>query len=60
LVHRQLLVMPISASAFTACKIGCEGIVSKQRGSPYRSGRVRTWIKVKNPDSLAMARVWEG
>jgi bifunctional non-homologous end joining protein LigD len=23
-----------------ACKLGCEGIVSKRRGSPYRSGRV--------------------
>ena len=42
-----------------ACKLGCEGIVSKQRASPYRSGRVRTWIKVKNPDSPAMTRVWE-
>jgi bifunctional non-homologous end joining protein LigD len=48
------------ASVFRhACKLGCEGIVSKQRASPYRSGRVKTWIKVKNPDSPAMARVWE-
>jgi bifunctional non-homologous end joining protein LigD len=43
-----------------ASKLGCEGIVSKQRASPYRSGRVQTWIKVKNPDSPAMTRVWEG
>jgi bifunctional non-homologous end joining protein LigD len=42
-----------------ACRLGCEGIVSKQRASPYRSGRVRTWIKTKNPDSPAMTRVWE-
>ena len=28
-----------------ACKLGCEGIVSKQRASPYRSGRTKTWIK---------------
>jgi bifunctional non-homologous end joining protein LigD len=42
-----------------ACKLGCEGIVSKRRASPYRSGRVRTWFKVKNPDSPAMMRVWE-
>lgn len=40
-------------------KLGCEGIVSKQRASPYRSGRVRTWIKTKNPDSPAMTRVWK-
>lgn len=43
-----------------ACKFACEGIVSKRRTSPYRSGRVRTWIKTKNPNSPAMARVWEG
>jgi bifunctional non-homologous end joining protein LigD len=42
-----------------ACRLGCEGVVSKQRGSPYRSGRVRTWIKTKNPKSPAMMRVWQ-
>jgi bifunctional non-homologous end joining protein LigD len=42
-----------------ACKLGCEGTVSKQRTSPYRSGRTKTWIKVKNPNSPAMTRVWE-
>ena len=41
-----------------ACRLGCEGIVSKQRGSTYRSGRVQTWIKTKNPDGPAMTRVW--
>jgi bifunctional non-homologous end joining protein LigD len=25
-----------------ACRLGCEGIVSKQRASPYRSGRTKT------------------
>jgi bifunctional non-homologous end joining protein LigD len=24
-----------------ACRLGCEGIVSKRRDAPYRSGRVR-------------------
>lgn len=43
-----------------ACKLGCEGIVSKRKDSSYRSGRVRTWIKTKNPASPAMTRVWEG
>ena len=28
-----------------ACALGCEGIVSKRVGSPYRSGRVSDWIK---------------
>jgi bifunctional non-homologous end joining protein LigD len=39
-----------------ACKMGLEGIVSKRRSAPYRSGPSRDWIKVKNPDSPAMAR----
>jgi hypothetical protein len=30
-----------------ACKLGVEGIVSKRRHSPYRSGRPETWIKLK-------------
>ena len=41
-----------------ACKLGCEGIVSKRRDAPYRSGRVRSWLKIKNPASPAMTRVW--
>ena len=32
-----------------ACKLGCEGIVFKRLGSPYRSGRSPHWVKVKNP-----------
>ena len=30
-----------------ACAMGLEGIVSKQLDTPYRSGRVESWIKVK-------------
>ena len=30
------------------CALGCEGIVSKRLGSPYRSGRTDHWVKVKN------------
>jgi bifunctional non-homologous end joining protein LigD len=29
-----------------ACKLGCEGIVSKRLGSPYRSGRSKQWVKI--------------
>jgi bifunctional non-homologous end joining protein LigD len=36
-----------------ACKMGLEGIVSKRRDMPYRSGRSKGWIKVKNPASAA-------
>ena len=39
-----------------ACRLGLEGIVSKRLTAPYRSGPSRDWIKVKNPDSPAMAR----
>ncbi len=39
-----------------ACKLGCEGIVSKRLGSPYRSGRVQHWLKVKNPAAPAVKR----
>jgi bifunctional non-homologous end joining protein LigD len=39
-----------------ASKLGCEGIVSKRLGSPYRSGRVAHWVKVKNPKAPAVKR----
>jgi bifunctional non-homologous end joining protein LigD len=33
-----------------ACKIGLEGIISKRRNAPYRSGRGGDWIKAKCSD----------
>jgi bifunctional non-homologous end joining protein LigD len=30
-----------------ACRLGLEGIVSKEANSPYRSGRSQDWMKVK-------------
>ena len=39
-----------------ACKLGCEGIVSKGLGSLYRSGRSPHWVKVKNPKAPAVTR----
>jgi bifunctional non-homologous end joining protein LigD len=39
-----------------ACKLGCEGIVSKRLGSPYVSGRTRHWLKFKNPAAPAVKR----
>jgi ATP-dependent DNA ligase len=41
------------------CALGCEGIVSKQLGSPYRSGRADCWVKVKNPTAPAANRLDE-
>ena len=37
-----------------ARKMGLEGVESKRRDLPYRSGRVKSWIKVKNPASRAV------
>jgi bifunctional non-homologous end joining protein LigD len=42
-----------------ACALGLEGIVSKRRDQPYRSGRSPDWVKVKNPDAPAAMRVIE-
>ena len=39
-----------------ACKMGLEGIVSKRKTSPYRSGRSPDWIKSKNPACAAVKR----
>jgi bifunctional non-homologous end joining protein LigD len=39
-----------------ACKMGLEGIVSKRKGSPYRSGRSPDWLKMKNPACAAVKR----
>jgi bifunctional non-homologous end joining protein LigD len=39
-----------------ACKLGCEGIVSKRLGSLYRSGRSPHWLKVKHPKAPAVKR----
>ena len=39
-----------------ACKMGLEGIVSKRKDSPYRSGRSPDWLKMKNPACAAVKR----
>ena len=39
-----------------ACKMGLEGIVSKRKDSPYRSGRSPDWLKMKNPACAAVTR----
>ena len=39
-----------------ACALGCEGIVSKRLDSPYHSGRVNHWRKIKNPAAPAVKR----
>jgi bifunctional non-homologous end joining protein LigD len=39
-----------------ACKLGLEGIVSKRKDSPYRSGRSPDWLKMKNATHPAVKR----
>ena len=39
-----------------ACRMGLEGVVSKRIDAPYRSGKVKTWLKVKNPDAPGTTR----
>jgi len=40
-----------------ACKMGLEGLVSKRRDRPYRGGPSKDWLKIKNREHPAMARV---
>jgi bifunctional non-homologous end joining protein LigD len=40
-----------------ACRLGCEGIVSKRADSPYRPGRSRDWIKTKAPAAIEAQKV---
>ena len=39
-----------------ACKLGLEGIVSKHRDHPYRSGPTKAWLKIKNPNAPGVLR----
>jgi bifunctional non-homologous end joining protein LigD len=32
---------------WAACRMGLEGIVSKRIEAPYKSGKVKTWLKIK-------------
>jgi ATP-dependent DNA ligase len=50
----------ITAKANLENKLGLEGIVSKKLNAPYRSGPLRTWIKVKNPKAAVATRAVDG
>ena len=39
-----------------ACKLGCEGIVSKRADAAYRSGPSKVWLKIKNPAAPGVLR----
>jgi bifunctional non-homologous end joining protein LigD len=40
-----------------ACRMGLEGLVSKRSDRPYRGGRSKNWLKVKNRSHPSIARV---
>ena len=42
-----------------ACEFGLEGLVSKHPAKPFRGGRQKHWIKVKNRRNHAFERVKE-
>jgi bifunctional non-homologous end joining protein LigD len=42
-----------------ACDMGLEGLVSKRADRPYRGGRSKDWIKVKNREHHAFEQVKE-
>jgi ATP-dependent DNA ligase len=42
-----------------ACEFGLEGLVSKRSDRPYRGGRSKDWINVKNRKHCAMVRVMD-
>ena len=42
-----------------ACDMGLEGLVSKRGDRPYRGGRSKDWIKVKNRQHDGFSRVME-
>jgi bifunctional non-homologous end joining protein LigD len=39
-----------------ASELGCEGVVSKRRDHPYRSGPSKAWLKIKNPKAPGVLR----
>ena len=42
-----------------ACDFGPEGLVSKRADRPYRAGRSKDWVKVKNRNHPAMDRAMD-
>jgi len=42
-----------------ACEFGLEGLVSKRADRPYRAGRSKDWVKVKNRNHPAMDRAMD-
>jgi bifunctional non-homologous end joining protein LigD len=45
----ETMVGPDGPAMFrAACQLGLEGVISKKRSAPYRSGRSPSWVKSKS------------
>jgi len=42
------------------CRLGLEGIVSKKRDAPYKSGPSKAWLKIRNPKAPAATQAIDG
>jgi ATP-dependent DNA ligase len=49
--------MPGEEAFQAACELGLEGIVSMPLTAPYKSDQCKSWIKVRNPESVAYRRI---
>jgi bifunctional non-homologous end joining protein LigD len=56
LVLNSVFIEPGEVVFKHACALGCEGVVSKRRGSRYVAGRTDVWRKCKNPAAPAVQR----
>jgi ATP-dependent DNA ligase len=66
LVDDQRLILParrLAPDGFEAWALvlerGYEGLVGKDEASPYREGRTRAWLKIKQPKYREGERGWE-
>jgi bifunctional non-homologous end joining protein LigD len=64
LLISQAIDAPADIAFRHICQLGLEGIVSKEVGSKYESGRSSVWLKTINPNAPAMQRLeqenWRG
>ena len=59
-VERKAALRKLLRLFTAACKLGLEGIVSKKLDAPYRSGKSKALIKIKNPNAPAATRTIDG
>jgi ATP-dependent DNA ligase len=50
------VALPTALRSSPTPELGFEGIVSKDRARPYRSGPSKTWVKIKNLQAPGVMR----